>query len=125
MRRESGSGLCPPEMGSRLRTTEFAVFILKELPADICGKLLNFTGLRDGEKLSEQLTYDYERRENTSVHQLYKINGNATLDNDEFADNLGRLLDLIVDRREAGVIKALSRLVPEFKPSATLLRYVH
>ncbi len=122
---EIGSGLLLPEMGSPLRITELADFLLNELPADICGKLLNFTGLRDGEKLSEQLTYDYERRENTSVHQLYKINGNATLDNDEFADNLGRLLDLIVDRREAGVIKALSRLVPEFKPSATLLRYVH
>ena len=85
---------------------------------------LEYTGLRDGEKLAEQLTYDYEFLEETSVPHLYNICGNDVFDADSFADNLAWLMDLVAKRRVTGLIEAMCRIVPEFTPSTTLLRYV-
>lgn len=136
------ASLLLPEMGSPRRITDLAKFLLCEgrsadlepgSPAAISAAParapvphvnLEFTGLRDGEKLSEQLTYDYEFLEDTSIPHIHKICGSGVVDADQFADNVGRLMDLVVDRRKPGLIRAMSRMVPEFTPSSTFLNYV-
>ncbi len=112
-----------PDMGSPRKITELADFVLRELRSDACAYARIFTGLRDGEKLSEQLTFDYEYLEDTNVRLMHKISGSTVLDSDEFADNLGRMLNLVQKRRKAGLIDLLLRMVPEFTPSPTFLSY--
>jgi len=125
-----GGQLLLPEMGAPRGIMELAEFLLHEncglgpVKLPIQQIALQYTGLRDGEKLTEQLTYDYEFLEETSVAYLYKICGNNVFDADSFADNLAWLMDLVAERRVTGLIDAMCRLVPEFTPSPTLLRYV-
>jgi len=121
----SGSSLLLPEMGSQQSVMELADFLLRQFSNDSCNKLLNFTGLKDGEKCTEQLAYDYEYLTDTPISHLYEICGTGISDPEGFADNLGRLLELVEHRENAGFVEALYAVVPEFCPSPTFLRYVH
>ncbi len=122
---EADCALLVPEMGRLRKITDLADFLSHELRGGASRQPAEFIGLRDGEKLSEQLTYSYEYLERTAVHHLYRICGGTTVDPDEFEDTLNRLLQLVTARRTGGLIRALTRLVPEFIPSSTLLRNVN
>jgi FlaA1/EpsC-like NDP-sugar epimerase len=81
--------------------------------------------LRSGEKVCEQLTYDYEHLESTPIHDLYRIIDCGQFDAEQFSDNLENLFDLVVAQQRHGLIEALSTLVPEFEPSPALVRYLN
>jgi FlaA1/EpsC-like NDP-sugar epimerase len=117
--------LLVPEMGRPRKITDLADFLSHELRGGASRQPAEFIGLRDGEKLSEQLTYSYEYLERTAIHHLYRVCGGTMVDSDEFEDRLNRLLQLVTARRTGGLIRALTRLVPEFIPSSTLLRNVN
>jgi FlaA1/EpsC-like NDP-sugar epimerase len=121
----SRASLLLPEMGRSRKITELADFLLKEWNGEVCADPLRFTRLRDGEKLFERLTYDHEYLEDTTNPHVYRICSKTILDPDKFAGDLDRLLEVVADRRSTGLIQALSRIVPEFTPSPTLLRHVH
>jgi FlaA1/EpsC-like NDP-sugar epimerase len=122
---EADSALLVPEMGRLRKITDLAGFLSRELRGGASRQPAEFIGLRDGEKLSEQLTYSYEYLERTDIHHMYRICGGTTVDPDEFEDRLNRLLQLVTARRTGGLIRTLTRLVPEFIPSSTLLRNVN
>jgi FlaA1/EpsC-like NDP-sugar epimerase len=117
------SSILLPNMGIQQRILDLAEFLMKQFPTDTDGKALNFVGLRDGEKCSERLTYEFEHLEETNIPDLYRVCGNC-LDNDVFYDRLARLLQIIETRHIPRLIEVLSEIVPEFSPSPTLLRCV-
>ena len=119
------SSLLLPEMGAPRKITALAGFLLNELGYAGCNEPFHFTGLRDGEKCFEQLTFSHESLQKTSAHGIYRICGNAVADRENFIDDLGRLLELVLSQRTAGLIDLLHKLVPEFTPSPTLLRHAH
>lgn len=119
------SSLLLPEMGSPRKITELAGFLMNELGYARCKDSFHFTGLRDGEKCSEQLTFSHESLQKTSAHGIYRICGNAVVNRENFIDDLGRLLELALSQRTAGLIDLLHKLVPEFTPSPTLLHHAN
>lgn len=120
----SSSSLLLPEMGGPRNIGELANFLFEQFECQPCCQSMSFTGLRDGEKCFEQLTYGFEYLEETAVPELYRVCGNNISDPEEFADDLSRLLELVLHRQTTGLIASLARLVPEFTPSPTLLRHV-
>jgi FlaA1/EpsC-like NDP-sugar epimerase len=107
-----------PEMGSPKSIGDLADFLggRKDAAPMMC------IGLRDGEKHSEQLTYDFEYlRESVEPH-IYEVCGNS-VKSEDLAANLSRLKDAVTHRRSAEMMALLLAMVPEFTPSQTLLRY--
>ena len=111
-------------MGGPRRIIDLADFLRHELGHEGSNGGLKFIGLQEGEKLFEQLTYDYEFLRKTGVPRLNQVCGSSIDDPEKFADNLGRLLELVLSRDKNGVLERLISLVPEFIPSRTLLRYL-
>jgi FlaA1/EpsC-like NDP-sugar epimerase len=110
-----------PEMGIQRKILDLAEFLMRQFSFD--RKSMRFVGLRDGEKCSEGLTYEFEHLEETGTPCLYRVRGNP-LDGHSFFDRLARLLQIIETRHITGLIEVLLEMVPEFSPSPTLLRYV-
>jgi FlaA1/EpsC-like NDP-sugar epimerase len=77
---------------------------------------ITFTGLRPGEKLTEELLFPYERSEATTHEAVRRIvrgtEPPASL-NDATAE-LGRLVDL---RQRKAIVEQLRRIVPEYVPA--------
>ena len=117
------SSLLLPEMGAPRKITELADFLLNALGYAGADYAVHFTGLRDGEKCSERLTFSHESLQKTSADGIYRICGKRITNRDTFMDDLGRLLALVLNHRTAGLVDLLVRLVPEFTPSPTLLRH--
>src|SRR5262249_18215554 len=116
-----GSELLLPAMGRPQRIVDLAAFVMRAHRAFHGGAGVCFIGLRDGEKCSEALTYVHERLQGTAVRQIYEIAGNVVSDPADIAGRVSRVLELVKVRRKAGLINALSAVVPEFEPSRTLL----
>ena len=108
-----------PEMGEPRKVIDLLSFLAGT--CDPAGLDLNIIGLRDGEKLSEQLIYDYERLENTIVDGLYRVNDSRQNDVERFENNVELLYELVMAGEKHGLFEALSSIVPEFKPSPGLL----
>ena len=120
----STSSLLLPKMGTPRRITELADFLRNQLGSENGRERVEFIGLRDGEKLCEELTYSYEYLVEAGPTGIRKICGNAIADPERFSDNLGTLLEGVRKGRKENLIASLSNLVPEFIPSAALVRYL-
>jgi FlaA1/EpsC-like NDP-sugar epimerase len=115
------SPLLVPEMGAPRKIMELASFVQREYGADESEKAAVFIGLRDGEKLCEQLTYDFECLKSTAASGIYEVCSNAC-DAQRFQQNTIELRRWVSDRRKKGLLEIVLNLVPEFIPSATLAR---
>jgi FlaA1/EpsC-like NDP-sugar epimerase len=119
------STLVVPEMGPPKKIVDLVSFLVGRHDGEILNHSCNVIGLRSGEKVCEQLTYEYEHLESTPIHDLYRIIDCGQFDAEQFADNLENLFDLVVAQQRHGLIESLSTLVPEFEPSPALVRYLN
>jgi FlaA1/EpsC-like NDP-sugar epimerase len=117
------TSLLLPELGSSLKITDLAHFLLREIYGGPRAGLLSFIALRDGEKQNEQLIYSYEHLEPTSIARLYRIRGSEISDPETFIRKMADLLELVHARRTKGLVEALTAIVPEYVPSPTFLRH--
>jgi O-antigen biosynthesis protein WbqV len=78
-----------------------------------------YTGLRPGEKLTEELTGIEENLESTYVKGIFRFTGHI-VDPKSIDRRIEKLLDAAAARDRAGVKKALAALVPEFEPNGGL-----
>ncbi|MDJ0921187.1 MAG: nucleoside-diphosphate sugar epimerase/dehydratase [Henriciella sp.] len=75
------------------------------------------TGLRPGEKLHEELTYDDERLQETGVEGLRKVLPSARqAEPYDFERRLKTLLEVAAQRDRVNALKLLSELVPQYRP---------
>ena len=80
---------------------------------------IEFTGLRPGEKLTEELTGEEENLETTYVKGIFRFTG-VVKDPSSVERRVTKLLKAAQDRDREGVKKALKTLVPEFEPNGGL-----
>jgi FlaA1/EpsC-like NDP-sugar epimerase len=80
-----------------------------------------FTGLRPGDKLSEEFLYWNEGAQSTSDPRLLHI---VSSDGErmDFERDMDRLLSKVYERDISGTIEVMRDLVPEYRPSETLAR---
>jgi FlaA1/EpsC-like NDP-sugar epimerase len=88
-----------------------------ETPRDI---EIVFTGLRPGDKLEEDLAYRDEALQPSSDERLYRAVGPPS-DAQVLDASLEDISGGVRERNLAALLAALSKLVPEYKPSETLL----
>jgi FlaA1/EpsC-like NDP-sugar epimerase len=103
------------DMGKPIRIYDLAKKMImlsgKELGKDLD---IVFTGLRDGEKLYEELLSNKENTIPTHHHKILKAKVNE-YNYDDVVRNLGLLFDLIDDHNELKMVAMMKDMVPEFK----------
>jgi FlaA1/EpsC-like NDP-sugar epimerase len=98
-----------PEFGDPVSIAELAAFLGKELP-------IRYTGLRAGEKISEDLTGPDEEPQGIIDGPLTVVNSRK-LSREDCEKAVHRLSDCIEQRDLAGLLESLLWLVPEYKAS--------
>jgi len=81
---------------------------------------IHFTGLKDGEKVAEELWEDWEVPESTENSRIFKIAGSNPLSIDIFSA-IGRFHDFIETHDDAGLVEYIGQLVPGFAQQRTSL----
>ncbi len=109
------------DMGSPVRIVELAknLIRLSGLTPDVDVKI-EYTGLRPGEKLFEELRLDGEGIKPTSHDKIRVLDGGTV----EFADVTRWLEDLsalVESKNVSGLVRKLRDIVPEYEPSPEIL----
>lgn len=117
---ESGS-IFIPQMSEPVKILDLARQMIRDAglqtPRDI--EIL-FTGLRPGDKLEEELTSEMEAPDPTSDARLQRVNG-PPIDSQALDASLARISESVRERDLAALLAELGSLIPEYKPSETLL----
>jgi FlaA1/EpsC-like NDP-sugar epimerase len=104
-------------MGTAININEMAHELIKlsglEPNVDI---KIEFTGLRPGEKLYEELITEGEGILPTRHEKILVLEGH-TCDLADLAPNVNRLEQLAIAQDGDGIRKALSRMLPEYTPA--------
>ena len=120
---DSGSILIP-KMCETVKILDFATRMIRkaglETPRDI---EIVLTGLRPGDKLEEELLYADEALQPSSDERLYRANG-PLCDAQVLDASLQNISESVRERNLAALIGVLTKLVPEYKPSETLLALI-
>ena len=116
--RSQGSEIFVLDMGEPIRIVDLAENMIR-----LAGKVpyeeidIQFTGLRPGEKLIEEIRGKSEGLVATSSEKMHVIR-EQPLGWDRIDGWIGELKQLIAARREPEIIAHLQRLVPEYSPAA-------
>lgn len=112
---EEKSAIFVLDMGEPMRITDLAKQIIRlsgRYDVDIV-----YTGVREGEKLYEELFYEYETREKTVYDDVLVARAKHP-DFEDVEKELEALLSLCASRNTSAVINILREMVPEYeKPS--------
>lgn len=117
----AGSGLFVPYLGDPMNILHIAIGLIKENTSSHQQRIsIQFTGLRPGDKMSEDLTSVSESLELVPGTSLFRING-PELKEEDF-DRYIEQLSVCIERRDlAGMLDAVVTMVPEYEPSDSLL----
>ena len=114
-------GLFLPEMGQPVKIRAIAERLLQLAAPDACGKLaIEFTGLRPGDKLSEDLLAPSESLEPTALPGIHRISSPSIADS-KIGAAFERLASQIDDRDLPALLETIREIIPEYEPSAALL----
>lgn len=78
---------------------------------------IEFTGIRPGEKLFEELVGEGEFAEPSSIVKVLRVQTAAPPRRDGLADAISRLEELALDGRSDEVLRGLSALLADFTPT--------
>ena len=82
-----------------------------------------FTGLRPGDKLEEEFVAETEILTPTSDERLQRVKG-LQMDSETLDASLSRIWESVRERNLAALLREVSRLIPEYKPSEMLLGHL-
>lgn len=82
-----------------------------------------FTGLRAGEKMSEELNFQYETLSPTECPGIYRIVAGPA-PGPPAAQWVPRIEELLRERKYVRLLELIGKLVPEYRPSADLLAQI-
>jgi FlaA1/EpsC-like NDP-sugar epimerase len=116
----AGGKLFAPEMGEPVRVTELAEFLIRGAGFTPGKEIaIAFTGLRPGDKMSEELISSRESKGETAGRWLYRVETPA-LAADELAEGIGELRRAVERWDAAAALAAACRMAPEYRPSGEL-----
>jgi FlaA1/EpsC-like NDP-sugar epimerase len=114
----SGGEMFLLEMGKPIRLLDLARQMVRLSGLREDDVPIEFTGLRPGEKLEEELSFIYETVERTAQPKLYRLKSPymAPWDLDEKIQQL-KTLGIMMDFE--GIRRTLPKIVPEYRPEAS------
>ncbi len=119
-----GGGLFVPELGEPVKILDVASQLIKEAGSPLCGRVeINITGLRPGDKLTEDFTFGHESLEPTSQPHLFHVRGSA-IDNQAFDQRIEQLTSSASRRCLSEMLELIQEMIPEYLPSESLLDLV-
>ncbi len=80
---------------------------------------IEFTGIRPGEKLFEELVGEGEFAEPSSLEKILRVQTSTPRDRNGLAEALARLEALALDGRNDEVLRELRALLSDFTPTPT------
>lgn len=119
--RGQGGDLFVLDMGEPVRIADLArnMIVLSGLVPDRDIKI-TFTGLRPGEKLSEELFEQGERVEPTSHVKIKRVVGRMPFKADDLSRHLADLAACLTDQDGGALVRKLQEVVPTYRPSGTV-----
>ncbi len=113
------AGIFIPELGEPVKILDLARSLIREAEVNAGEIEIVFTGLRPGDKLSEELYSAGEWLEPTADSRLRRVNGTQT--SPSLLDSALRTLsDGVRSRNVAALVETLCTVVPEYQPSEML-----
>ena len=117
---DAGGGIFIPQFGAPVRILDMA----RQLVADSQSKSpaqisFTFTGLRRGDKMSEEILYAHESTEPTTDRRLLRVNTEGT-PSQRFDAYMESLATSVQQRNVPLMMETLGRIVPEYRSSEAL-----
>jgi FlaA1/EpsC-like NDP-sugar epimerase len=108
------------DMGEQLRVLDVARNLIRlsgfvpdeEIP-------ITFTGLRPGEKLTEELVGEGETLEPAGISKIFRVRWSSASDAPRLADQVNALVSVAMQGRSEDTVAHLRRIVPTFNPAAS------
>lgn len=117
---EEGGGIFVPQLGGPAKILDLALQLIRDVRSK-CGKDIPvvFTGLRPGDKLSEEFLSRNESAEPTTDGRLFRVRTQDILTGkfDVYLEELSRSVD---QRNLASMLETLCTIVPDYRPSELL-----
>jgi FlaA1/EpsC-like NDP-sugar epimerase len=119
---DGGSGIFVPQLGAPTKIVDLA----KELINQDCSQVgktipITFTGLRTGDKMSEEFLSEGETAEPTMDQRLLRVANNKIL-NDSFHLHMDELSKAVEHRDLTSLMESLCKIVPTYRPTKLLHR---
>jgi FlaA1/EpsC-like NDP-sugar epimerase len=111
------------DMGEQVRIVDLAqkLIQLSGLAPEVDIKIV-FTGTRPGEKLYEELSFDDEIHLSTTHPKIKRFAGNGLIAA-SMPSQIRKLMKLCQSGDEAGAMRLLMELVPEYRPAKRILPF--
>ena len=120
---ESGS-IFVPRMKEPVKILAFAKRMIHDVSPQTSREIeIVFIGLRPGDKLEEEFVSETEILTATGDERLHRVEG-LPMDSEALDASLSRISESVRERNLAALLAEISRLIPEYKPSETLLGHV-
>jgi FlaA1/EpsC-like NDP-sugar epimerase len=114
-------GIFVSELGEPVKILNLASQLIEEAGSHLCGRVaINITGLRPGDKLTEDFIFDYESLEPTSQSRLFRVRGSA-IDSQVFDRRIEQLRSSVSRRCLWEMLELIQEMIPEYVPSESLL----
>jgi FlaA1/EpsC-like NDP-sugar epimerase len=119
---EDGTGIFIPRLGTPIKIADVAEQLINEGRSDGEKAIaITFTGLRAGDKMSEEFLSQDEVPEPTVDGGLFRVTDNKML-NDRFHLDMDDLSNNVRQRDLTAMIETLCRIVPTYRPTKLLRR---
>ena len=117
---EEGGGIFVPQAGQSVKILDVAIELINENRAE-SGKdvTVTFTGLRPGDKMSEEFLSQDESTESTNNPRLLRLK-TRQVPSDIFENRMADLSRCVAERNLPAMIEALCRIIPEYRPTELL-----
>lgn len=121
-RLEGYCGIFVPQLGPPVKIVDLALQLIADAKSK-SGKDVPvvFTGLRPGDKISEEFLSPNESVEPTTDRRLFRVN-TADIPTNRFDAGLAKLSKSVDDRDLPSMMEMLCTLVPEYRPTESLQR---
>lgn len=122
---EAEGSIFVPELGAPVKILDLARHMIRTAGFEPETELpIVFTGLRPGDKMTEELISAGESSEPSTDRRLRRVSS-AGISAERFDGAIAELGESVEQRDAVLLLEALCRIVPEYRPSETLLGAVH
>src|SRR5271154_731041 len=117
---EKSGGIFVPQMGEPVKILEIATELIKDRRTESRKDVpVTFTGLRPGDKMSEEFLSQDESAEPTNDPRLLRVR-TRQIPRDIFDLQMADLSKCVDERNLSAMIETLCRIIPEYRPTELL-----